>query len=119
MSIKTQISADLTTAMKEKNLKTLNILRVLKAEIERNEQTDKGRVELTDGQVVSMVKKFIYNVKETTNDSDEIAVMQKYLPQQLQESEIRSEVLKIKEAGNLAGITMLGKSDILAQHCSH
>lgn len=97
MNLKSKISEDLTTAMKTKDMTSLRVLRVLKAELERNEQTTNGRVELSDGQIIGLVKKFIDNVKETNNDADEINVMSKYLPQQMDAPALRAEVLKLKE----------------------
>lgn len=107
--LKTQISEDLTAAMKAKDTTALRTLRVLKAEIEREEQSDSGKIELGEGQIIGMVKKFIEGINQTTKDQTEIDVLQKYLPQQLQEAEIRSEVLKVKESGSLAGIKDMGK----------
>jgi uncharacterized protein YqeY len=95
--------------MKNKNSTALKVLRVLKAEIEREEQSDSGKIELSDGQIIGMVKKFIDGVNQTTKDQSEIDVMIKYLPQQLLEAEIRTEVLKIKENNNLSGIKDMGK----------
>jgi uncharacterized protein YqeY len=109
MTLKEQISTDLITAMKNKNSTALKVLRVLKAEIEREEQSDSGKIELSDGQIIGMVKKFIDGVNQTTKDQSEIDVMIKYLPQQLLEAEIRTEVLKIKENNNLSGIKDMGK----------
>lgn len=109
MTLKEQISTDLITEMKNKNSTALKVLRVLKAEIEREEQADSGKIELSDGQIIGMVKKFIDGVNQTTKDQSEIDVMIKYLPQQLLEAEIRTEVLKIKENNNLSGIKDMGK----------
>jgi uncharacterized protein YqeY len=106
MNLKSKISEDLTTAMKTKDMTSLRVLRVLKAELERNEQTTNGRVELSDGQIIGLVKKFIDNVKETNNDVDEINVMSKYLPQQMDAPALRAEVLKLKEENQFSSKDM-------------
>lgn len=92
MSLKLTVSEDLKTAMKEKNTAKLSILRVLKSEIERNEQTSNGKIELPDGDVIKIVKKLIEGIKETTANEIEISTLENYLPKQLSETEIRSLV---------------------------
>ena len=83
MSLTNLISEDLKTAMKEKNAVKLSVLRVLKAEVQRSEQTANGKVELTDGDVIKIVKKLAEGIKETTKNQDELNVLEAYLPKQL------------------------------------
>lgn len=99
MSLKAKVSEDLKSAMKEKNVAKLGILRVLKAEIERNEQTAAGKIDLPDADVVKLVKKLVEGIKETTKDQTEIDVLEAYLPSQLTESAIRMIVGTVKQAG--------------------
>ena len=99
MSLKIKISEDLKTAMKEKNAVKLGILRVLKAEIERNEQSATGKIELPDGDVIKLVKKLIEGIKETTKDQNEIDALDVYLPKQMTESEIKIVISVIKKSG--------------------
>lgn len=87
-TLKEKIVADMTTAMKEKNTIARDTLRVIKGEIERNEQTKDGKVSLSDGDVAKIIKKSIEGIRETTNNQAEIAVLEAYLPKQLSESEI-------------------------------
>ena len=87
-TLKEKIVADMTTAMKEKNTIARDTLRVIKSEIERNEQTKDGKVSLSDGDVAKIIKKSIEGIRETTNNQAEIAVLEAYLPKQLSESEI-------------------------------
>ena len=86
-TLKEKIVADMTTAMKEKNTIARDTLRVIKSEIERNEQTKDGKVSLSDGDVAKIIKKSIEGIRETTNNQAEIAVLEAYLPKQLSESE--------------------------------
>lgn len=101
MNLINSISEDLKTAMKEKNTVKLGILRVLKAEIQRSEQGANGKVELTDGDVIKLVKKLVEGIKETTNNQDELSILETYLPKQLSETEMRQiiSLLSVKDMG--------------------
>ena len=57
MSLKVRINEDLKSAMKAKEAGKLSILRVLKGEIERSEQTSSGKIELSDADIIKQVKK--------------------------------------------------------------
>lgn len=112
MSLKDTIVADIKSAMKNKESQKLGILRVLKGEIERNEQTSKGKIELSDNDIVALVKKSIQGVKETTNDEFEITVLEGYLPKQLSNLEMTKlvkEFLSSEEnGGNVNMGTVMG-----------
>lgn len=101
MSLISLISEDLKSAMKEKNTVKLGILRVLKAEIQRLEQGANGKVELSDGDVVKIVKKLTEGIKETTRNQDELNVLEAYLPKQLTEDQMREiiSLLSVKDMG--------------------
>lgn len=92
MSLKIQITEEIKIAMKAKNTIELSILRVLKSEIERNEQSTSGKIELNDIEIVKIVKKMIDGIKETTKDILQLEVLEKYIPQQLSECEIREKI---------------------------
>lgn len=99
MSLINSISDDLKSAMKEKNTLKLGILRVLKAEIQRLEQGPNGKVELNDGDVIKIVKKLVEGIKETSQNQDEISILETYLPKQFSEIEIRQIIssLSVKD----------------------
>ncbi len=99
MNLKERVSEDLKTAMKEKNAVKLSVLRVLKAEVQRNEQAASGKVELTDGDIIKLAKKLIEGIKETNNNQEEISVLESYMPKQLTEEYLRSTVKGLKETG--------------------
>ena len=99
MSLKEKVSEELKIAMKEKNTVKLSILRVLKGEIERNGQGPNGKVDLTDGDIVKIVKKLVEGIKETTNNQDELDVLNSYLPKQMDEFEMRLIINTIKQSG--------------------
>jgi len=100
MSLAVKVSEDLKSAMKEKNTTKLSVLRVLKSELQRNEQSANGKVELTDGDIIKLVKKLVEGIKETTKNADELAVLEAYLPKQMSETEMKLVVSKLKEAGH-------------------
>ena len=99
MNLSVKVSDDLKTAMKEKNVVKLSVLRVLKSEIQRSEQTASGKVDMSDGDVIKLVKKLVEGIKETTNNQDELYVLGEYLPKQMTENEIRVVVDVIKSSG--------------------
>ena len=101
MNLKERISEDLKAAMKAKNAVKLSILRVLKGEIERNEQTPNGKIELLDGDVIKIVKKLVDSIKNTTDNTLEILALDVYLPRQLSEEQMRDIVflLDTKDMG--------------------
>jgi len=99
MNLNVKISEDLKTAMKEKNVIKLGILRVLKSELQRIEQSVNGKIELTDGDVIKIAKKLIDGIKETTNNQEELVVLDSYLPKQLTEETIRMIVFTVKQSG--------------------
>jgi uncharacterized protein len=99
MSVKDIVSANLKTAMLAKNAKAVSILRVLKAELDRSEQGPKGKVEITQGILTSIVKKLIEGIKETTNDQVEISILDSYLPKQLTEADMLAKINELKAGG--------------------
>lgn len=110
MTLKTRVSDDLKTAMKEKNAGKLSILRVLKSEIERNEQTSNGRVELSDGDVIKLTKKLVEGIKETTGNQAEISALEIYLPSQLTEEQIK-EIITISSLTDMGSIMKYFKTN--------
>lgn len=88
MELQKEINSDLITAMKAKDTTTLNVLRVLKGEIQRAEQSSNGKIELSDADIVKLVKKSIDGINETGGDQSEIVVLERYMPKQMSESEI-------------------------------
>jgi uncharacterized protein YqeY len=81
--------------MKAKDTTTLNVLRVLKGEIQRGEQSSSGKIELSDADIVKLVKKSIDGINETGGDQSEVAVLEKYMPKQMTEFEINLSVTSL------------------------
>ena len=104
--MKENISNLIKAAMLNKDAESLTILRVLKGEIERNEQTAKGRVELTDPDIVNLVKKLLQSVKESGGTDKEITILESFLPKQLTETELKGLVVEYVSANNLTAKDM-------------
>ena len=112
LSIKEQLLADMKSAMKAKaeGKLALTVIRMARAHI-RQAEIDNGHVELTDDQVIAVLRKEVKQRKETLAEladssrddlieqtNAEIAVLQKYLPAELSEVEIRKVVQEIVDA---------------------
>lgn len=112
MTLKEQILADMKEAMKAKadGKIALGVIRMARAHI-RQAEIDAGHVEFDDAQVLSILQKEMKQRRETleeiagTDRQDlidetkaEMAVLQKYLPAELSEEEIRKAVKESVEA---------------------
>lgn len=112
LSIKEQLLADMKSAMKAKaeGKLALTVIRMARAHI-RQAEIDNGHVELTDDQVIAVLRKEVKQRKETLAEladssrddlieqtNAENAVLQKYLPAELSEEEIRKVVQEIVDA---------------------
>ena len=112
LSIKEQLLADMKSAMKAKaeGKLALTVIRMARAHI-RQAEIDNGHVELTDDQVIAVLRTEVKQRKETLAEladssrddlieqtNAEIAVLQKYLPAELSEEEIRKVVQEIVDA---------------------
>ena len=102
--MKNRVKKDMMTAMKEKNVVARDILRVLKGEIERNEQSSKGKVELSDSEVVKIIKKLIEN--STPEESD---VLEWYVPSQMDKGDMLIETTLFIEKNGLDSPRDMGK----------
>lgn len=109
MNLKETVIQDLKTAMKEKDIVARDTLRVLKGEIDRAEQSKDGRVELTDEDIISIVKKSIHGVRMTTCDPEEIAVLERYMPKQLTEDEMKTYVEKFAKTHGIKDMSGMGR----------
>ena len=134
MSLLTTLNEDIKTAMRAKDKVSLDVLRLLKASVQ-NEQIAKG-TDLTSEEEISVVAREMKQRRdslvefEKANRPDLVATVQegmavvaKYLPQQLDASEIQTIVAaaiektgatSMKEFGQVMGIVMpqvKGKAD--------
>ena len=94
MSLQKKIELDMREAMKTKDKKT-NLLKYFVAEFSRRPNLN---IELTDTEVISIIKKYIKSIEETiklTNKTTEdqlfeIAILNEYLPKMASVDEIKS-----------------------------
>jgi uncharacterized protein YqeY len=106
--MKKQLMEDMKKYMKEKNKLALNTVKMVNAEIKKQE-VDKQR-ELTDEEITTVIEKQIKNRKDSVEqyksagrddlaeqESQEIEVLKKYLPEQLSEEEIEKIVSEVVE----------------------
>ena len=106
--LQAQIQEDLKEAMLKKDENVKSILRVLIGEFSR--VTTNADKTVSDAEVVAQVKKMIENAKLLKNDG-EIAILEKYMPQQLTESELKIAIdaiakqhaYTIKDMGKIMG----------------
>jgi uncharacterized protein YqeY len=106
MSIKEQLMADMKEAMKarENGRLALKVIRMARADI-RQAEIDSGHADFNDDQVLEVLRKEMKQYKETLEEirssgrqdlidgiHDEMTVLQKYLPAEMSEEEIRTAV---------------------------
>jgi uncharacterized protein YqeY len=111
MKLKEKINADYMLAFKSKNTIAKNLLSVIKGEIqllEKNQMVDN----LSDDEVVKILNKTVKSLKETQSKfpsaqtSEELLIVESYLPKQMNEDEIKLTIKELIEggAGNIAEI---------------
>jgi len=103
--MKNKIKSDMILAMRVKNVVARDILRVLIAEIQRKEQTKDGKVELSDAEIIKIIKKMIDTV-ETPEDK---VVLEGYMPKQMSEAEIYQIVVTHIASKGLTSPKDMGK----------
>lgn len=121
MTLYEQINSDMLHAMKEHEKETLSTIRLLKSAIDLQKINSKLS-EITDELVIEVASRQVKQHKESieefrnANRDDladalvkEIEVISRYLPKQLTEEEIESEIDKIFEMINPTGKQDMGK----------
>jgi len=97
------INTDIKNAMKAKEADKLLTLRFLKGQVQRKYDNP------TDGDIVSTVKKCINDVKDTTNDAAEIAILEIYLPKQLSSEDMGALTYMFVKENTLEGRAGMGQ----------
>jgi uncharacterized protein YqeY len=113
--------ADLKTAMKQKDQAALRTIRSIKAAI-LLQKTDGSGKELDEEGEIKLVQKLVKQRKDSLEiyekqgredlaltEREEIEILEKYLPAQLSEEEIKAEVEKIIEKTGASGMKDMGK----------
>jgi uncharacterized protein YqeY len=119
MSLKAQISEDMKTAMRAKDMQKLGVIRLLQAAIKQREVDE--RIELDDA-VIAAIEKMLKQRRDSiaafegANRMDladqekfEVTVLQAYLPAQLSEDEINAIIAKVVAETGAAGAKDMGK----------
>lgn len=120
MSLKAQISEDMKTAMRAKDMPKLGVIRLLQAAIKQREVDE--RIELDDDAVIAAIEKMLKQRRDSiaafegANRMDladqekfEVTVLQAYLPAQLSEEEINVVIAKVIAETGAAGAKDMGK----------
>lgn len=112
MSLRAAILDDIKTAMKARDAKKLEVLRFVNAQI-KNKEIEVRPKEVTDEDVMSVLKKFVKQRKEAMDqfqaagredlvakEKEESALIQSYLPEMLSEEKVKAAVDEaVKETG--------------------
>ena len=106
MSLKDQITEDMKTAMRAKDMERLGTIRLLTAAIKQKEVDE--RIELDDAAVIAVIDKMVKQRKDSitafeqgdrpdlaAKEQAEMAVLAAYLPARLSADEIAAEVKAI------------------------
>ena len=108
MNLEQQIMAEMKDAMKSKNEAALRGLRAIKAEIIKAKTEPGAAGEITPEKEISMLQKMmkqrkdsldIYQQQNRTDlaqkEQEEMAIIEKFLPKQMSEDELRNELKQI------------------------
>lgn len=120
MSLKTQLTDDMKTAMKAGEKERLAVIRLINADIKRREVDE--RIELDDTQVLAVLEKMVKQRKDSISQFDaagrtdladiekaEMAVIEAYLPAKMSEAEIQVAVDAAIAATGAAAPADMGK----------
>jgi len=120
MSLKTQITEDMKSAMRAKDTVRLGTIRLLLAAMKQREVDE--RIELVDADVIGVIEKMLkqrrdsiaaYESAKRADLADiekaEVAVLQTYLPLQLSDEELKNILEKVVTDTGAAGMQDMGK----------
>lgn len=124
MSIKKSILDELKSAMKRKKADRLRVLRSLKAKILEKEIAERkgGESELSDEQVTEVLMKAAKQRKESIDqfqeggrsdlvekEKEELSIIEEFLPEMMDEEEVRAVVKKQIKKSGASGMEDMGK----------
>jgi uncharacterized protein len=122
MSLEQKVMADLKTAMLEKDQKALRSLRAIKAAILLAKTAEGGTGELKDEDEIKLLQKLVKQRKDSLEifeqqnrtdlaqkEAEEIEVIEKFLPKQLEIDELKPLVIKIIADVGATGPGDMGK----------
>ena len=122
MTLEQQIQEDIKAAMKAKDSVAMNAVRAVKGEILLFKTAEGGSREVTDEDVLKMIRKLVKQRRESAeqyvaagrkeladNELAEAAVIEKYLPKQLSEAEVEAKVKEIIAALGATSLKEMSK----------
>ncbi|MDQ0562616.1 uncharacterized protein YqeY [Rhizobium mesoamericanum] len=124
MMLRDQLAAALKDAMKSKNAERLSTVRLIQAAIKDRDIANRGtgKVEASDDEILQILAKMVKQRDESAKiyeenarpelaakERAEIAVLQDFLPKQLSEAEVRSNIAAIIAEIGAAGPKDMGK----------
>ena len=120
MSLKTQLTDDMKTAMKAGDKVRLGVIRLINAAIKQREVDE--RIELDDASVLAVLEKMVKQRRDSISqfdaagrkdlsriERDEMAIIEHYLPAKLGEAEIIDAVDAAIASTGAAGPADMGK----------
>ena len=122
MSLSTQIMEEIKTAMRAKDTIALEALRAIKSEILLAQTSSGATAEITEDDEIKILQKLVKMRKDsatiftTQNRLDlaepelaQIAIIEKFLPAQLSETEVEAIIAKIIAETGASGMASMGK----------
>ena len=133
--MKERISADMKQAMRDKDTIRKEVLRMLRAAIQRREVDE--RIELDEAQILAVIEKQVKQGRDSIEQFDkggrkdladkeraEVAILMEYLPEQMSDEDIEARIkaaidqtgaASMKEMGKVMGIlkpALQGRADM-------
>lgn len=122
MSLEEKVMSQMKEAMKAKNEALLRGLRAIKAEIIKAKTEPGANGQVTEEGELKLLQKMVKSRKDSleiytqqnradlaAKESEEIAVIEQFLPQQMSEAALKDEVARIVAAAGAAGPQDMGK----------
>ena len=120
MSLKTQLTEDMKTAMRAKDQVSLSTIRLINAAIKQFEVDE--RTEVDDAKVISILTKMVKQRKDSAKiyteagrqdladkENAEIEILNRYLPQMMSAEEIKTAVEAAVAETGASGMADMGK----------
>ena len=120
MTLKQQITEDMKTAMRAKEVARLGTIRLLLSAMKQREVDE--RIELSDEQVVAIIEKMLKQRRDSISQYEaakrqdladaekfEVSVLQGYMPQPLSDGEIDAMLCAAVASSGAAGVKDMGK----------
>ena len=120
MSLKTQLTDDMKTAMKSGDKIRLGVIRLINAAIKQKEVDE--RISLDDAQVIAVLEKMVKQRRDSVSqydaagrddlagiERDEMAIIEHYLPAKMGEAEVVNAIEAAIAETDAAGAADMGK----------